>query len=105
MIVALFVLYAAWRIIKDAFDELLDKCAGEGVRQQISEIVMSVSGVASVHAVRTRKMGPGIYLDLHLLVDGNMTVRAGHDIAENVKQVLLRDGPNVLDAVVHLEPA
>jgi divalent metal cation (Fe/Co/Zn/Cd) transporter len=50
-------------------------------------------------------MGPGIYLDLHLLVDGNMTVRAGHDISENVKQVLLRDGPNVLDAVVHLEPA
>jgi divalent metal cation (Fe/Co/Zn/Cd) transporter len=49
-------------------------------------------------------MGPGIYLDLHLLVNGSMSVRQGHDISETARQELLNRGPDVLDAVVHLEP-
>lgn len=105
MIVSLFVLYAAWQIIRDALGDLVDKGAEGEVKSQISKVCMSVSGVESVHAIRTRKMGPGIFLDLHLLVDGDMTVRKGHDISECVKHKLLNKGPNVLDAVVHLEPA
>lgn len=104
IIVSGFVLYAAWSIIKDAISELLDKGAEETTKDLISEIVMSVAGVESVHAVRTRKMGPGIYLDLHLLVNGSMSVRQGHDISETARQELLNRGPDVLDAVVHLEP-
>ena len=104
MVVSLFVLYAAWKIVRDAFGELLDESAEVDVRDQVESVVLKVDGVESVHAIRTRRMGPGIYLDLHLLVDGDLTVREGHDISENVRRELLSNGPNVLDAVVHLEP-
>ncbi len=105
MIVSLFVLYAAWNILKGAFGELLDRDAGDSIRDKISRVVMSVAGVEDVHAIRTRRMGPGLYLDLHLLVNGELTVRQGHDISEVVRRELLDNGPNVLDAVVHLEPS
>ena len=105
IVVAVFVMYAAWKIVWGALGDLLDRGAAQDVQSRIEEIVLSVPGAEEVHAIRTRRMGPGIYLDLHLLVDGELSVREGHDIAEAVRRVLLEKGPRVLDAVVHLEPA
>ena len=105
ILVSLFVLHAAWRITRTAMADLIDKGASAPTKARIEEIAMGVEGVATVHAIRTRIMGPGIYLDLHVLVDGSLSVREGHDISENVKQALLHEGPEILDAVVHLEPA
>jgi len=51
-------------------------------------MVLETEGVASVHAIRTRKLGKGIHVDLHLVVDGKMSVKVGHDISEQVKQKL-----------------
>ena len=65
---------------------------------------MGIKGVQQVHAVRTRKMGAGIFVDLHVLVDGDMSVRKGHRISHEVKRELMEKGPEILDAVVHLEP-
>jgi cation diffusion facilitator family transporter len=105
IVVSGFVLHAAWRITRDAMADLLDKGADPAVKARIETIARGVVGVESVHKIRTRNMGPGIYLDLHVLVNGNLTVREGHDISETVKQALLNHGPEILDAVVHLEPA
>ena len=49
-------------------------------------------------------MGAGIFVDLHILVDGDMSVRKGHKISHKVKRELMEKGPEILDAVVHLEP-
>lgn len=100
-----FVLHTAWRITRSAMNDLLDRGATPAVRERIESIALGVEGVESVHKIRTRNMGPGIFLDLHVLVDGNLTVRRGHDIATDVKHVLLDDGPEILDAIVHLEPS
>ncbi len=104
IIVSLFIFHAAWKIIKGALTNLLDKGVPKETRTRIDHIARSVTGVTSVHAIRTRMMGPGIYLDLHVLVDGDLSVRQGHAISESVKQALLHEGPEILDAVVHLEP-
>ena len=105
IIVSVFVLHAAWGITRRAMDDLLDRGANPAVKARIETLALGVKGVESVHKIRTRNMGPGIYLDLHVLVDGDLTVRQGHDISETVKQALLSDGPEILDTVVHLEPA
>jgi len=105
IIVSGFVLHTAWRITRNALDDLLDRGATPAVKARIESIALGITDVESVHKIRTRNMGPGIYLDLHVLVDGNLTVRRGHDIATDVKRALLDDGPEILDAVVHLEPA
>ncbi len=45
-----------------------------------------------------------LYVDLHVLVDPEITVRAGHEISEEVKEALLKDGPQIVDVIAHLEP-
>ncbi len=104
LVVTIFILHAAWTIIKPALDELSDRGAPRETRRRIRELGMSLSDVRSIHAIRTRRMGSGFFVDLHATVDADMTVARGHDISEEVRKVLLDDLPDVLDVVVHLEP-
>jgi cation diffusion facilitator family transporter len=104
LIVSLIILHASWRIIKPALGELADKGEPTYIQSRIETLVMALEGVEAVHAIRTRRVGPGIHVDLHITVDGNMSVYKGHDISEAVKKRLLDNGPDVIDVVVHLEP-
>lgn len=54
--------------------------------------------------LRTRKLANYIYIDLHLEVNGQLTVIKGHDISENVKKALLEAHSKIIDVMVHLEP-
>jgi cation diffusion facilitator family transporter len=104
LIVSLIILKVSWEILRPVFSELTDRGAPRKDREKIKSIAMGIKGVQQVHAVRTRKMGAGIFVDLHVLVDGDMSVRKGHRISHEVKRELMENGPEVLDAVVHLEP-
>jgi cation diffusion facilitator family transporter len=104
LVVAVMILKAALDVAKPALAELIDAGASASDYQQIVELAQSVSGVLSVHKVRTRRSGAGLYVDLHALVDGNITVHAGHDIATELQRNLISDGPSVADVVVHIEP-
>lgn len=103
-VVSLFIFKIAWHIGGGAFSDLLDTGAPEKDLKRIEQIAGSTSGVRSVHGVRTRTVGSWIHLDLHILVDKEITVDQGHDIAESVKQNILSGGPRVADVVVHVEP-
>lgn len=104
VLVAALILHAAWRIIRDALNVLTDGGASSTARDAITEISDGVNGVKSVHGLRARQVGPGLHVDLHVLVDGALSVREGHDIAGAVKHALQEKGPDVLDVVVHIEP-
>jgi cation diffusion facilitator family transporter len=104
LIVSLFILKVAWDIVWPSLSELADRGASEKDREVIKKIANDVGDVKEVHAVRTRKVGPHIHVDLHILVDPGIPVRMGHDISEVVKSALLEKGPDVVDVVVHLEP-
>lgn len=104
VVVSVFILYAAWKIVWPAFGELVDRGAGANVRENIEGLVRKHSAVRYVHAVRTRQLGAGLHVDLHIGVDGKISVREGHDVSEEVKQHLLAEGPAIVDVVVHLEP-
>ncbi len=105
LIVSLFILKVAWDITKPALDELTESGVSAENRTQIHAIASSVEKVEEVHKIRTRKVGPNIFVDLHVLVDPNMTVYDGHLISEKVQEKLVAEGPDVVDVVVHLEPA
>lgn len=104
LVVSIFILKVSWDIINPAISELADRSASKKDLEKISSIASGINGVKSVHAIRTRKLGYCLHVDLHVLVDGDMTVKMGHDISEVVKHELLEKGPEVLDVVVHLEP-
>jgi len=104
LVVSIFILKVSWDIISPSLSELADLGAPRKHREKIRSIARGISGVRSVHAIRTRRLGSGLHVDLHILVDGEMTVRMGHEISGAVKSALIEKGPEILDAVVHLEP-
>ncbi|XOF33313.1 MAG: cation diffusion facilitator family transporter [Candidatus Electrothrix sp. YB6] len=104
VIIAVFILKVSWDIIVPALQELSDAGASLRAQEQIRNLTMTVKGVKDTHAIRTRIFGSRLYVDLHILVDPELSVRAGHSISEDVKQCLLQQGPDVLDVVVHIEP-
>ncbi|UCG17394.1 MAG: cation transporter [Phycisphaerales bacterium] len=104
VVVSLFILQAAWSIGRPALGQLIDTGAPKQDRERIRRIALATDGVKHVHALRTRYVGHGLQVDLHIHVDGGMSVRAGHDISRRVKRQLLNEGPDILDVVVHLEP-
>lgn len=104
ILVSGFVLYAAWGIIRSATGDLTDEAAPEPLLADIRLTCKQLEGVSSVHAMRTRKVGPGYHMDLHVLVNPDLSVRQGHNIATRVKRHLLGQLPSVHDVVVHIEP-
>src|SRR5438270_725289 len=75
-------------------------------------LVAAIRGVAGavplVHRVdqcKVRKMGLDLFVDIHIEVDGDLTVRQGHEIAHRVKDAIRASNPAIVDALVHIEPA
>ncbi len=104
LIVAVFVLQAAIRIIRPAIGELVDAGAPRSHRRQLERLALEIDGVLSAHALRTRYIGSELAVDLHVEVDPELTVADGFEIARRVKANLLRYGPEVADVVVQIEP-
>ena len=104
IVVSLLILHAALKIGTGATQSLIDRGAPAEDIRKIHELAKQVEGVIRVHAIRTRSLGQGWAVDLHVLVDDDITVRDGHDIAERVHRVLVEEGPMVADTVIHIEP-
>jgi cation diffusion facilitator family transporter len=104
VVVAVMILHAALKIILPGFHEFMEAGASTEIRERITQIAASFPGVRQVHGVRARQIANSVQVDLHIVLDGDMTVREGHTIAEAVKSKLLTEGPDVLDVVVHMEP-
>ncbi|MFO7860207.1 MAG: cation diffusion facilitator family transporter [Desulfosalsimonas sp.] len=102
--VAILICYAAIGIIASGFKELVDQGAPFEVCEQIRQIVKTHPAVRQVHNIRTRYSGSQLCVDLHVVVDSEMSVYEGHRVAEQVKGLLLHQGPEVLDVEVHIEP-
>ena len=104
IIVAVFIIKVAWDIISPAISEFIDSGASEKTKKEILDIVINIDKVKDTHAIRTRKTGDSIFLDLHVLVDGNMSVTESHGITEKIQTQLMAKIPEIIDVVVHIEP-
>lgn len=103
--VCLFIAKAAWEIAKPALDQLIDRGASRDTCLKITEVGEATEGVREVHAVRTRYIGSKLQADMHVLVDSEITVREGHEIARQVRLRLLKKIPAMGDVTIHIEPA
>ena len=104
IIVAIFIIWAAWKIASPAVNILIDGGAGRETREAIINTAKQVEGVKSVHALRTRFLGQGVDVNMHVMVDGNITVKAGHTIAHAVEDALYKIGPEISSVTIHIEP-
>jgi cation diffusion facilitator family transporter len=92
-------------LFRPAFREIMDTAPSGDMCSQIQIEAERVPGVAEVEKCLVRKMGLYFYVDLHVLVDGAISVRDGHDIAHEVKEKIRASNPRVSDVLVHVEPA
>jgi len=104
VVVAMFILHAAYKITWPSLMELIDVGAPAEIRRRIREIACANPAVLQVHDIRTRFIGTSIQADLHIVVNGVLTVREGHDIAKDVEARLIQDIDPMVDVVVHVEP-
>ncbi len=104
VVVSSLIFHAAWRIAWPGLHQLLDRGADEATRQQLLTLARETDGVMAVHALRSRNIGPGFQVDLHVLVKPDLTVQEGHDIAGAVKARMIDQVPDVVDVLVHIEP-
>ena len=104
VIVSLFILHAALKIIWPAISELLDAGAPEEIQKKIADITCRTEGVLGVHDIRSRYISSSIQIDLHIVVDGEISVREGHTIADAVENNIIAGIPDVLGVVVHVDP-
>lgn len=104
LLVSVIILFAAATIVSPALRELGDAGPGGKVLDGLYSEAMDVEGVMDVHKLRARRMGAGLQADLHVLVDGQLNVREGHDISGRVKEKLLEGDFGVIEALIHIEP-
>lgn len=104
LIISIFILKVSWDILSPSLSELIDRGASIREQEAIKKLASGVTGVKEVHAIRTRKFSSSLHVDLHILVEPEISVRSGHEISEQVKKILIDQGPEVLDVIVHLEP-
>ena len=93
------------RLLGPALREILDTAPRGEIVDRVRESASSVKGVVRIDKSFIRKMGLSFYVDLHVEVDGNISVRQGHHIAHEVKRAIQKSDPRIADVLVHIEPA
>ncbi len=105
IVMSALLILAGSRILTRAARELIDHAPDKAMIASIEQAVDDTAGVVEYHAMRARTIGGLVMVDLHVRVDPMLTVRQGHDIAGAVKGDILAANPQVMDVVVHVEPA
>jgi cation diffusion facilitator family transporter len=94
-----------YRLLRPALYEILDTAPRGEIVGVVRGAARSVKGVREVEKLFIRKMGLSFYVDLHVKVDGDISVREGHRIAHEVKRAIQESDRRVADVLVHIEPA
>lgn len=104
LIACLVILFNAYRLFRPALDEVMDAAVPTEIEDQIRQIASSIEGVAEIEKCRIRKSGLGYHMDIHVVVNGDLSVRRGHLIGHEVKSALIESKHPINDIVVHIEP-
>jgi cation diffusion facilitator family transporter len=99
------ILYNSYQIFRPALGEIMDEHLYDDLILTIRKISMEVEGVLGTEKCQVRKVGMRFYIDLHIEVDGTLSVKEGHDIAHRLKARLRSDLPEVADILIHVEPS
>ena len=104
IVVSLFIVKVAFDLIKPALDELLERSLPAEVEQRIEQIILSVEGVSSPHHLRTRRIGSVYAIEIHIRMDGNLTLHEAHRITTTVERRLKAEFGEATHIGIHTEP-
>ena len=104
VIVGLFIVKVAFELLRSGFGDLMEQSLPEDVEQEILQLAGSVPDVVEPHDLRTRRIGNHYAIELHILMDGNISLCEAHDRASEVEELLRKRYGEETHVVVHVEP-
>ena len=104
VIVSLFIIKVAYQLIKPCLDELLERSLPNEVEENITRIILSFPQVSEPHHLRTRRIGNNIAIEVHIRLNGNLTLREAHNITTNIETQLKKEYGNATHVGIHMEP-
>ena len=103
-IISIVLIVVAVRIAAPAVNELTDASLPDDVENRIAEIIMSVSGIKNVHDLKTRRTGPDIVIDVHVLIDADESVAEAHNMTEAAEEAIRQEFGQRTLVNIHVEP-
>ncbi|MHC4460989.1 MAG: cation diffusion facilitator family transporter [Planctomycetota bacterium] len=104
IVVGLLIILVGVKIIGGCLHELTESAVDEGTIEHITSIINSNSSIRQWHKLRSRTVGREVFLDLHILVDPDLSIAAAHRIAENLESTLDEQITRPVNITVHIEP-
>ena len=104
LLACVVIVFNAARIIRPSLQDVLDTHVAGEFEESIRKQADEVGGVDAIEKCRIRKSGTGYLVEMHVQVDGGLSVREGHEIGHAVKEHLMKRMPQITDVTVHLEP-
>lgn len=102
LVVIVVIARVAWQVLSSNLGILVDQAIIEAAR--VEAVVRAVPGVRGVHRVRSRGTRSAVHVDLHVLLDGDMSLRRAHEFSHDVEDAICGAFPEVVDVTVHSEP-
>lgn len=99
-----FILYNSYRIFRPALGEVMDEHRYDALENEIRIVALTVPGVKGTEKCLVRKNGMYYLVDLHALVNAEISVKEGHRIAHDLQDALIEAIPNIDKVLVHIEP-
>lgn len=104
VLVSMFIIKSGYDIIRPSVSELLEASLPENQEREIRSLVMSIDGIKNVHNLRTRRIGCTIAADMHVKMDGSMSLSEAHALASRAEGAIKsRFGENTI-VTIHMEP-
>jgi cation diffusion facilitator family transporter len=105
VVISLCIIKAAYDIFKDGLDKMVDHSCDEATEADIRTAALAIPGVLGIDDLKTRLFGAKIYVDMEILVDGELTLRESHAIAEQVHSKIEQQFPDCKHCMIHVNPA
>lgn len=103
-IVSVFIAKVAYNLLIPSLEELLERSLPKEVEQRILDIILSVDGVSSPHHLRTRRIGNAYAIEVHIRMDGNLTLTQAHAVTTAVERLLKQEFGDSTHVGIHTEP-
>jgi ferrous-iron efflux pump FieF len=101
--IGLWIIYGAWRVARQAIVQLMDQELPDEARARIRQIALAHPQVRSVHDLRTRAAGPDAFVQIHLEMDGDLTLKEAHRVSDAVEADILAAFPQA-EVMIHQDP-
>lgn len=104
IVVGIMIILVGVKVIGQCISEFSERAVDARIVDQIQKIIESEKRIRGWHQLRTRSAGREIFLDLHILVDPELTVTDGHEISECLERTLIEQIPQPMNIIIHIEP-